>query len=376
MVRASARHRSTALPLAAAFTALIVYASLYPFAGWRWPASHSALALLQLPWPPWHDVFDEVSNFAAYVPLGALIFVALVRSGGSLRSALAGAVLASAGLSYGVEVTQHFLPTRVPSLKDCAYNVAGALAGATLAALLHARGWIDRWRALRERWFARRSAGALVLLLLWPVGLLFPTPVPLGMGQIWGEVRLLVEAVFADTPWASDVAAWFGVGDKGLVRAAPTAREFIAVALGLAAPCLVAFAGTRAGWHRLGLVIGATLLACGLCTLSTALSFGPTHALAWWSPAAAWALVSGFVCTLLAIAAGPRLAAALGLATLTALVALIAQVPADPYYAASLRGWEQGQFIRFHGLTRWIGWLWPYAAMVWLLARLAGRGDD
>ena len=41
----------------------------------------------------------------------------------------------------------------------------------------------------------------------------------------------------------------------------------------------------------------------------------------------------------------------------------------DPYFADSLQGWEQGRFIRFHGVARWIGWLWPYAAMAWLLAR-------
>ena len=35
--------------------------------------------------------------------------------------------------------------------------------------------------------------------------------------------------------------------------------------------------------------------------------------------------------------------------------------------------WEQGRFIRFHGLARWVGWLWPYLAMVWLLLNLGGR---
>jgi hypothetical protein len=58
------------------------------------------------------------------------------------------------------------------------------------------------------------------------------------------------------------------------------------------------------------------------------------------------------------------------------MVALVAQAPADPYYAASLKGWEQGQFIRFHGLARWIGWLWPYAALAWLLTRLSRREPE
>ena len=63
--------------------------------------------------------------------------------------------------------------------------------------------------------------------------------------------------------------------------------------------------------------------------------------------------------------------AGLGLVGLTSLCALVNQAPPDPYAVLSLQGWEQGRFIRFHGLAQWVGWLWPYAAIVWLLARLA-----
>jgi VanZ family protein len=371
------RHRSTAWPLALAFAALVAYASLYPFSGWRWPPAQGGLELLQLPWPPWRNRFDEVSNLLGYVPLGALLFVAVLRSGGGAVAGVVAAVLCSAGLSFVVEITQNFLPTRVPSLKDCAFNVSGALLGAALGALVQAFGWVDRWQALRERWFARRSAGALVLLLLWPVGLLFPTPVPLGLGQVWGEFSALAESAFAGTPWAADVAAWLGEADEAQALAPLSrAHELLAIALGLAAPCLVAFATTRAGWHRLALLGGATFLALAISTLSTALNFGPEHALAWWSPTTWRALALGAVMAGVVIGTGPRVAAGLGLAALTALVVLVAQAPADPYYAASLRGWEQGQFIRFHGLAQWIGWLWPYVAMAWLLARLARRDGD
>jgi hypothetical protein len=69
-----------------------------------------------------------------------------------------------------------------------------------------------------------------------------------------------------------------------------------------------------------------------------------------------------------------RLAAGLGLVVLSALVVLVAQAPTDPYFADSLQAWEQGRFVRFHGLAQWVGWLWPYAAMAWLLAR-TGRRD-
>jgi hypothetical protein len=83
--------------------------------------------------------------------------------------------------------------------------------------------------------------------------------------------------------------------------------------------------------------------------------------------------MAGGLAALLLAAAGRRLAAALALMVLTGGVALVAQAPADPYFAQTLQAWEQGQFVRFHGLSQWLGWLWPFAAMTWLLARLASR---
>ena len=90
-------------------------------------------------------------------------------------------------------VAQQFLPERVPSLKDLVLNAAGASAGALLAAAVQSTGWVDRWQALREGWFARDSALALLLLLLWPVALLFPAPVPLGLGHVWSELGAAVQ---------------------------------------------------------------------------------------------------------------------------------------------------------------------------------------
>jgi hypothetical protein len=45
-------------------------------------------------------------------------------------------------------------------------------------------------------------------------------------------------------------------------------------------------------------------------------------------------------------------------------------VAVDPYFAQTLALWEQGQFIRFYGATQWLGWLWPYAALVLVVTRL------
>jgi hypothetical protein len=43
----------------------------------------------------------------------------------------------------------------------------------------------------------------------------------------------------------------------------------------------------------------------------------------------------------------------------------------SPYFAQSLEVWEQGRFIRFHGLSQWLGWLWPFAALVFGLLAVA-----
>src|SRR5262249_37130623 len=111
----AARHRSSTAPLALAYTALIVYASLYPFEGWRWPTSPEAQQLFRLPWPRWFPTFDIVANLLGYLPMGALLYLAVVRSGGQRAGAFALAVLAPSALSYAMEVTQQLLPTRVAS---------------------------------------------------------------------------------------------------------------------------------------------------------------------------------------------------------------------------------------------------------------------
>jgi VanZ family protein len=362
-------HRSTAWPLAIALAALVVYASLYPFVGWRWPQGMVGADWLLLPWPKERVRFDEVSNFLGYVPLGALLVIAVRRSGGGRWLALAAALALAAGLSYSVELAQQFLPRRVPSLKDCMFNLGGAFAGAGVAMAIDAAGYLQHWQGLRQRWFERDSAAAFMLLLLWPVALLFPAPAPLALGHVWGELQAALQAALAGTPWADDAALWFPEVD-GSSRPLTRLQDALITGLGLAAPCLVAYSTTRAGWHRLLLVAGCVVLAVGMMTMSTALNFGAEHALAWWSPHTGPALLVGAAIVTALAGLGSRGAAALGVLVLAFFVALVGQAPSDPYFAASLAGWEQGRLVRFHGLAQWVGWLWPYAAMAWLLLRL------
>ena len=124
-------HKTSAWPLALVYAALIVYASLYPFAEWRdqgiWP-----WAFLVAPLPRYWTWFDVVANVMGYVPLGFLLALAFMRSGRGRRAVLWATVLVAL-LSLLLETLQGFLPMRVPSNVDWALNVAGGWLGACLA---------------------------------------------------------------------------------------------------------------------------------------------------------------------------------------------------------------------------------------------------
>ena len=363
------RPGSSAVWLALVYAVLVLYASLYPFEGWRWPPGQSLWTLAAMPRSTYHDPFDIVSNLLGYLPLGALLVIALHRLGSRATAALALTVLAAALLSYGCEVLQQFVPRRVPSLEDLGMNVGGALAGGLLGTAAQGLGWVRRWRRLRQRWFGGEGAFALALLCLWPVGLLFPAPVPLGLGQVGERLREWAAGMLQDVPWATSAHALLAEGPASAAPLRPLA-EVLIVALGLLAPSLVAYAVMAPGLRRIVVALGALLLAMLAMTMSTWLNFGPRHALAWFTGLSAPGLVLGTLVALLLAWLPRRLAPGLGLVVLTGLVVGVAQAPADPYFAQSLQAWEQGRFVRFHGLAQWVGWLWPYAAMGWLLSRL------
>ncbi len=365
-----ARHRSSAVPLAWMYAALIVYASLYPFSDWHVPGV-SPWAFLVLPWSRWWTWFDLTSNLLGYLPMGALLFGALVRSGRSAGVSFGLALALGTAVSLLMETTQNYLPQRVASNVDLALNATGTACGALLGLAVHAMGGVERWQRVRDRWFISRSAGGLALLLLWPLGLLFPTPLPLGVGQVWTRLRESLAEWLQDTV----VAEWAGdmLTPDALPAVLAPAGEFSAVALGLLAPCLIAFTVSEPGWRRFVLVLGAITIGYAATTLSTALNFGPQHALAWRTGATGLALGTGMLLACALAWVPRRAAAALGLMALAALVSLVAQAPADAYFADSLQAWEQGRFIRFHGVAQWVGWLWPYVAMAYLLARIGAR---
>ncbi|TFY97768.1 VanZ family protein [Ramlibacter rhizophilus] len=365
------RHQTSAWPLGLAYAALIAYASLYPFSGWR-DQGISAWAFLASPWPRWWTEFDLTANALGYAPLGFLLSLGWLRRGGRSGErarklpAVGLATLAAALLSLAMEAGQSFLPARVPSNLDFGLNVAGALAGAALAAGLELAGAIDHWSRFRDRWFVSDSRGALVLLALWPFALLFPASVPFGLGQVFERLENALADWLLDTPFLE----WLPVRDVELQPLVPLV-ELLCVGLGVLVPALLGFS-VMSSLKRRAAFAAFTIAAGVLATaLSAALSWGPVHAWSWLTLPVAVGLLGGLAGSLLLVALPRRACAALLLLAVTVHLSLLNQAPASAYFADTLATWEQGRFIRFHGLAQWLGWLWPFATLAYVLTRLA-----
>src|SRR4051812_47621432 len=103
--------KTAAWPLSQAYIALIVYASLYPFSGWR-DQGLAAWEFLWSPWPKYWTSFDIVANVAGYMPLGFLLALSFLRRGEALfaartrLAAVAVATLSAALLALSMESLQ------------------------------------------------------------------------------------------------------------------------------------------------------------------------------------------------------------------------------------------------------------------------------
>ena len=362
-------HKSAAWPLAWLYAGLVVYASCYPFADWR-DQGIAPWEFLFAPMARYWTGFDVGINVVGYIPLGGLLTLGALRNRRS-RHPVLWAVVFGTLLSLTMEAMQSYLPSRVPSREDFLLNAWGTALGASAALLLEHLGAIDRWSQVRARWFVPHSRGGLVLLALWPAALLFPAPVPLGLGQVMERLEQGVADGLQDTPYLH----WLPTHANALTPLAP-GTEMLCVALGLLIPCLLGFCIVRPLMRRLALVVMLALLAVAVTALSAALSWGPGHAWAWLDMPAQTGLALGAVLALGLAFVPWRGGAALALVALGLYISLLNQAPESPYFAQTLQEWEQGRFIRFHGLAQWLGWFWPYGALVYLLAQLGRRGEE
>ncbi len=360
--------QSMAVVLAWAFAALIAYASLYPFVGWS-GAGLNLAEIITSPWPTYWTWFDVSTNAVGYAPLGFLIVVAARRTR-SRTSALLLSLLLCSCLSLALEWGQSYLPRRIPSNVDWALNSLGGLVGSAVAALAVQAEWIARWDRWRRTWLASGAKLDIVLLALWPVAALYPSSVPFGLGHVrvrfglvnvddWQAPAWLFEPMAAIHAWSSaDLVAMTGL------------QESLVMGMSVLAPSLLACAAGRGAHVRLWGLFTVWLTAATVGIVSAALTYGPGHALDWWRPNMWLALM-----LVLGVSWFARRLARVVLMRLVVVVLIITlwllnTSGSSAYLDQSLQIWEAGQFIRFHGASQWLGWLWPFAVLSYASMRM------
>lgn len=338
--------------LAISCALLILWACLYPFSGWL----ANGLPLfdyLIAPWPKYFRVEDLVVNVAGYVPLGFVLVPALPQR---LKwpTAIALATLLGALLSFTVETTQNFLPSRVSSNVDLGSNTLGAflgaLAGAVFGRHLFGERGVHRWR-MNNIVSGRMGDIGLVLVALWLLVQCIPDRAAFTAGDLRSLLDLPAPLTFQPRPFATLEAAMVstsllaaGLFVRCMMQTARLWPILLLLVLGLAAKSLATWSfhvpsdpllwltpGTRTG-----LLIGAALLGLTLC-----LPRVHQHALAG--------------------------VALLGAVTLTNLL------PESPYFSSYQL--ISGNFQNFHGLAGLVSGAWPFLALAYLSALGLWRGE-
>jgi VanZ family protein len=351
------------------YLALIVYASLYPFDQWR-DQGIFTWEFLSAPWPQYWTGFDVTANVLGYAPLGFLWSLSAMRMGWRHR-AIVLTTCAAALASLLMEGLQSYLPARVPSLADLLLNILGAWLGACLASGMEQLGLLYRWSQFRSRWLVRDAHFALVLMALWPLALLFPVAVPLGLGQVWERVEDALTYALDGTAFEQ----WIPLRSFELEPLLPGA-ELLCVVLGVLIPCLLGFGVIRHMGQRVVYMVVVLGFGLGMSGLSAALSFGPSHAWSWLGLPVILGLVCGCVLGLFFVMLSARTCWVFLLLALLVQQSVLNQSPESAYFAQTLQTWEQGRFIRFNGLVQWIGWLWPYTVLLFATARLTRPSQD
>ncbi|MCC7483763.1 MAG: VanZ family protein [Burkholderiales bacterium] len=343
--------------LAAAYLAVVIYASLQPFRVWRMPPEE-VLRFLTAPWPRYITLEDIVVNAAAYVPLGFLLSIGLGARRGAALGALE-AACAAAVASLAMEAAQMFQPARIASNVDLLTNGVGGLLGAMAAPLFAPSrlvgGRLHEWRHRRFLDGMAADAG-FVVVCLWVLAQLNPLAQLFGTGALRGALDLPAYAAHAPR----------------FVLAAEAAVVFLNVAsLGMIVAAL-----TRPAARPMFMIAGVVAAGCALKTAAAALARA-SHPLVWLTPGAVAGIVGGFLALhwLRRLPRGALLSgAALGILGAAIILNL---APDNPYQniPARLVGGGPSHYLSFSGIMRALSDLWPFLALAYLGFALSGRGS-
>ncbi len=343
----------------AAYFSCVVYASFYPFAGWK-DSSLLMPGLLDLfasGLPRYWTGFDVIANVLAYVPLGLILSWGL-----QIRYAawIAGWV-ATVGLSLvsmQIEWLQVLLPGRVPSLLDWILNSLGAVTGSLLAGLAE-REKVEDWIAGHLRFLFEREAPSqaakfwlLVLLVLWLLAQLAPQAIAFAVGDILGEKRV--------------VETGLGQAYGPLLEAGATVLSVLIIGL-LLQPLLGSMVSPLAPTIALFVLVTLAKAAVAAWLLGTSAAFG------WFSAAAQGGLLIG-LSALSVVSMATRYASPrriwLILLCLLGLVLLFNLAPESDYHRTLMLAWGPKPLRAIEGLLNWIGTFWPALVLFYCLRQL------
>lgn len=337
--------------LSLAYLLIIIYASLRPFRGWRFP-SDEILGFLTAPWPRYITLDDVLINLVAYMPFGFLLALALAVRLGNL-AAVALATLLAALLSLSMESVQMFLPARIASNVDLLTNSAGALFGAMAAPLLSPSGFPGKKiAALRRHWFVPGTLAdaGLVIVLLWLLTPLHPTAQSFGTGYL------------RDT---FDLPPYFAHAPQLLALSEAAVVFFNLIGLGLLISALM-----RDGKRSLPCIAAVIVAGLLIKSVATVVLLKSAAPFSWLTPGVTLGLLAGAL-LLYPLSRMPRQAkTALATLCFCAAVTAINLAPENPYQTMppQLLVGIPSYFLNFSSIIRTLSELWPYLTISYLLA--------
>jgi len=346
---------------------LIVYASLFPFSGWR-DNGIAPDAFLFGPLPHYWTMFDALTNVLGYIPFGILIAFASyphVRGAGAIALALAAGIL----LSGSMEAAQTFLPSRVSSNLDFYTNATGSLIGGIAGTLLTPTFLEQsRFLSLRRHWFFHDAGRGLIVAGLWPLAQIYPQAYLFGHGQL--------STILSDwlSEWLEapvDLAALLRNGIELTVEQNWLA-ETVITACGMTGAVLLLLVTLKPVAPRAPLALLLVAATLAFKSLASALAFNPANAFNWLTPGAQGGLLFAGV-MLFGLNFAPPVAQRRIAVLMLALGLLIVNLmPSNPYFVATLQGWVQGKFLNFNGAAQFLSLMWPVFAL-WFLLHPAHR---
>jgi VanZ family protein len=356
--------KTSATPISWVYALVIIYASLFPFTGWR-NQSIYPWEFLWAPLPLYWTAYDIYINILGYIPLGFVLTLADLRVNKNHGQVWSYNWIYAVALSLILESLQTYLPTRVPSSIDFLLNCLGTLIGVWVAYFFEKHRFIDTWNQIRSRWLIKDSVGPLACLLTWPLAIIYPPSIPFLMGDIYGSMKKEAYTFLGLEPISGLLSNLNATAVE-----ITNIESIVCIVTGLLIPITLSFSIVPKVFHRLCVALGICILGASALILSSALTFDVTHIFSWFSAYTNVGYLLAVTASLMFLNVSTKTAQYLLLFFLLIHLLLPKSLSSDVYLAQSIQIWEQGKNARYFGLTQWVGLVWPYIVLVLVLYRV------